>query len=84
MTPQLFERHQDYVMSIGDLAAGELLQGIPLALDPDAPFVLRSKAIRCQYDDNDDVYFDLQVVDFVGTGTFTFQCFLEGVKRGKG
>jgi hypothetical protein len=32
----------------------------------------------------DDVYFDLQVVDFVGTGTFTFQCFLEGVKRGRG
>lgn len=50
MTPQLFERHQDYVMSIGNLNAGQLLQGIPLALDPDAPFVLRSKAIRCQYD----------------------------------
>jgi hypothetical protein len=52
MTHQLFERHQDYVMTIGNLAAGQLLQGIPLALDPDAPFVLRSKAIRCQYDAN--------------------------------
>lgn len=52
MKPQLYERHQDYVMTIGNLAAGEILQGIPLALDPDAPFVLRSKAIRCQYDAN--------------------------------
>lgn len=32
----------------------------------------------------DDVYFDLQVADFEGAGTLTIQCFLEGVKRGKG
>lgn len=31
----------------------------------------------------DDVYFDLQVVDFAGSGTITVQCFLEGIKRGK-
>lgn len=48
--PQLFQRHQDYVMTIGTLAPGQLLQGITFALDPDAPFVLRSTAIRCQYD----------------------------------
>ncbi len=48
--PLLFERHQDYVMTIGTLAPGQLLQGVPFALDPDAPFILRSTAIRCQYD----------------------------------
>ncbi len=31
----------------------------------------------------DDVYFDLQIADFAGTGTLTVQCFLEGIKRGK-
>ena len=45
-----FERHQDYVMTVGDLAAGQLFQGITLKLDPDAPFVSRAFAIRCQYD----------------------------------
>jgi hypothetical protein len=50
--PKLFQRHQDYVMSIGTLAPGQLLQGITFGLDPDAPFVLRSTALRCQYDSN--------------------------------
>lgn len=31
----------------------------------------------------EQVFFDLQVVDFSGSGTLTVQCFLEGVKRGK-
>ena len=31
----------------------------------------------------DDVYFDLQITDFTGSGTVNVQCFLEGVKRGK-
>lgn len=46
---KLFERHQDYVMSLGTLDPGQLLQGFTLSLDPDAPFILRSIAIRCQY-----------------------------------
>ena len=50
--PQLFQRHQDYVMTLGTLAPGQLLQGITFALDPDAPFVWRSTALRCQYDAN--------------------------------
>jgi hypothetical protein len=50
--PQLFERHQDYVMTIGTLVPGQLLQGITFGFDPDAPFILRSTALRCQYDSN--------------------------------
>jgi hypothetical protein len=52
MSALLFERHQDYVQTIGTLAPGQLLVGIPFPLDPDAPFILRSTAIRCQYDSN--------------------------------
>lgn len=50
MTPQLSERHQDYVMTIGTLNPGQLLQAIPFKFDPDAPFIMRATALRCQYD----------------------------------
>lgn len=50
MRTPFFERHQDYVMSLGTIAPGQLLQGFTLKLDPDAPFVLRAIAVRCQYD----------------------------------
>ena len=44
------ERHYDYVLSGPSLAAGQIVQGLPLQLDPDAPFELRSRALRVPYD----------------------------------
>lgn len=56
MTPGLIQRHQDYVLGpnqdsrLASVAAGAVIEGITLQLDPDAPFVLRSRAMRVQYD----------------------------------
>lgn len=56
---RFYERHQDYVFdignifssnSIGTLNAGQQYTGLGLTLDADAPFVLRSIAVRMQWD----------------------------------
>ena len=55
MTPGLVQRHQDYVLGpnqdarLASVAAGAVIQGVSLQLDPDAPFLLRSRAMRVQY-----------------------------------
>ena len=46
MTPRFIERHQDYVLKIASLAAGQIMTAMPVVLDLDAPFVLRSRAFR--------------------------------------
>ena len=46
MNPRFQERHQDYVLKIESLAPGEIRTAVPLVLDLDAPFVLRSRAFR--------------------------------------
>src|SRR5271157_1453484 len=46
MTPRFLERHQDYVLKIASLAAGQIMTAVPLVLELDAPFVLRSRAFR--------------------------------------
>ncbi len=50
MNPKFQQRHQDYVLNLPTLTPGQVLTGIPLVLDPDAPFVLRSRAVRIPYD----------------------------------
>lgn len=53
--PEFQERHHDYVLGpnqdarLASLAAGALIKGIKLTLDSDAPFVLRSRAVRQTY-----------------------------------
>ena len=48
----LIERHQDYVLGpnqdsrLASVAAGQTIEGIKLKLDSDAPFALRSRAVR--------------------------------------
>lgn len=55
MTPRLIERHQDYVLGpnqdsrLASVAAGAVIKEIELRLDPDAPFLLRSRAVRVSY-----------------------------------
>lgn len=57
MTPTLQERHQDYVLGpnqdsrLASVAPGATIEGVELALDDDAPFILRSRAVYCQYND---------------------------------
>lgn len=57
MTPGLVQRHHDYVLGptqdsrLASVAAGQYIEGISLALDSDAPFVLRSRAMRVKYND---------------------------------
>jgi len=46
MTPRFLERHQDYVLKIASLAPGQIMTAMPVVLDLDAPFVLRSRAFR--------------------------------------
>jgi len=46
MTPRFIERHQDYVLKIASLPAGQIMTAMPVVLDLDAPFVLRSRAFR--------------------------------------
>jgi len=46
MTPRFIERHQDYVLKIASLEAGQIMTAMPVVLDLDAPFVLRSRAFR--------------------------------------
>jgi hypothetical protein len=53
--PQFQERHQDYVLGpnqdarLASVAAGQQITGLALPLDADAPFVLRSRALRIKY-----------------------------------
>jgi hypothetical protein len=55
VTPTYQERHQDYVIgptqapALASLTAGGPVLTIPFPLDPDAPFLLRSIALRMQY-----------------------------------
>lgn len=55
MTPGMIQRHFDYVLGpnqdsrLASVAAGQTITGIALKLDTDAPFVLRSRAMRIQY-----------------------------------
>jgi len=55
MTPGLIPRHQDYVINravdsrLASVAAGASIQGITLQVDSDAPFLLRSRAMRLKY-----------------------------------
>ena len=56
MTPGLVQRHHDYVLGpnqdgrLASIAAGQLIEGLVLKLDLDAPFILRSRACRIQSD----------------------------------
>src|ERR1035437_5451862 len=60
MTPGLIRRHHDYVLGpnqdkrLATVAAGQSIAGLALKMDTDAPFVLRSRAIREKYDDLDE------------------------------
>jgi len=53
--PRFQERHHDYVLGpnqdarLASVAAGAVITDIELQLDPDAPFVLRSRAVRQKY-----------------------------------
>lgn len=55
MTPNLIQRHQDYVLGsrqdprLKSVAAGASIAGITLQTDSDAPFLLRSRAMRVKY-----------------------------------
>lgn len=42
----MIERHQDYILTIPTLAAGQRFAGFPLPLDTDAPFLLRGRGIH--------------------------------------
>jgi hypothetical protein len=44
--PRFLERHHDYVLQIASLAPGQIMTAVPVVLDLDAPFVLRSRAFR--------------------------------------
>jgi hypothetical protein len=46
VTPRFLERQQDYVLKIATLNPGQIMTAVPLVLDLDAPFVLRSRAFR--------------------------------------
>ena len=46
MGTRFLERHQDYVLKVASLAPGEIVLAVPLVLDLDAPFCLRSRAFR--------------------------------------
>lgn len=52
MTPGMVQRHFDYVLGpnqdgrLASVAAGQLVEGLVLRLDMDAPFILRSRALR--------------------------------------
>lgn len=58
MRPTYQERHMDYVLGplqdgrLATVAAGQRIEGLALQLDLDAPFVLRSRAIRVKNDIN--------------------------------
>lgn len=41
-------RHFDYLLSVGTIPAGQSIKQIPLVLDYDADFVLRSRVVHCQ------------------------------------
>jgi hypothetical protein len=55
MTPQVQERFHCYVLGpnqdsrLASVAAGQTITGLELQIDPDAPFVLRSRAVRQKY-----------------------------------
>lgn len=54
--PQYQERHQDYVIGpnqdprLATVLAGQTVPGIEFQTDPDAPFLLRGRAMRVSYD----------------------------------
>jgi hypothetical protein len=54
----MIQRHHDYVLGpnqdarLASVAAGQTITGIPLTTDSDAPFVLRSRAMRVRYDES--------------------------------
>lgn len=56
LRPQFQERHYDYVMGpdqdsrLASVTSGQLIGGIELQMDPDAPFLLRGRAYRVAYD----------------------------------
>ena len=41
-------RHQDYLMRVGTVPAGQTVRGVSLQLDTDAAFVLRGRAVHIQ------------------------------------
>lgn len=51
----LQQRHHDYVLGpnqdarLASVASGQVIKDVELTLDNDAPFVLRSRAVYCQY-----------------------------------
>lgn len=53
--PQMQERYQVYVLGpnqdsrLASVGAGKTIEGLELALDPDAPFQLRARAVRQKY-----------------------------------
>lgn len=59
MRPPFQERHFDYVLTpnlngqvasaLTTVVPGQILTGVPLVMDSDAPFLLRSIAVRCKY-----------------------------------
>lgn len=55
MTPGTVQRHHDYVLGpnqdgrLASVAAGQLVEGLVLKLDLDAPFILRSRAVRTRW-----------------------------------
>lgn len=38
----MIERHHDYVLELGTIAAGQVITAIPMPMDSDAPFILRA------------------------------------------
>lgn len=68
MTPGMIPRHHDYVLGpnqdarLASVAAGKLIEGLTLGLDTDAPFILRSRAMRVSYQDNTHAQFGLNTL----------------------
>lgn len=56
MTPGFVERHQDYVLGpnqdgrLATVRAGQTITGLAIVTDPEAPFLLRSRAMYVTYD----------------------------------
>lgn len=50
MPDTFFDRHQDNVLDVGTILAGKKVFGLPLVLDPDAPFIMKALAVRCDWE----------------------------------
>lgn len=68
-------RHHDYVLGpnqdqrLASVAPGQIIKDVEFQLDSDAPFVLRSRAVYCQYNDtNGATQADLQLLKTRFTG----------------